>query len=349
MRSALRVSGGALVLLCLLEAVFRILPVSTSTLAGYHVHPDIYAYPPGHRFTVSSGWNLSSPVRHVANSHGFIADKPFGESDDAVALIGDSFIEASMLPVEQTVGAALQALLGERVPVFAMGGPGSSLLDYAARARWAVETFGVRRVVIVLERHDVRQALCGSGAVHAHCIDGETLQATVRRRADPTFATRILRESALAQYLVSQIKVQPGRLLSRFSQRPEAGDAPAPTGDALEPQRPGRAAMQAEAIIARFHEMLPAGIQVILVADSSHHKRGEPVLRDKWLESLLESARARGYGTVDLSEAFLAFTAETELELSISPADRHWNRFATRIVAREIARAIGGERAAGGS
>lgn len=51
-----------------------------------------------------------------------------------------------------------------------MGGPGSSFLDYAVRLRWAYEEFGVRDFVLFMEQGDLRQALCGSGNVHAACL-----------------------------------------------------------------------------------------------------------------------------------------------------------------------------------
>jgi len=58
-------------------------------------------------------------------------------------------------------GAQLERELSGR-PVYTMGSPGSSLLDYAERMRFAHDRFGIVDFVLLVERGDVRQALCGS-------------------------------------------------------------------------------------------------------------------------------------------------------------------------------------------
>jgi hypothetical protein len=157
-RSGMRTLGFTLcgigVALVALELLFRLLPVSTSTSAGYYIDPLILTYPPGHTFTTSSGWNLQRPQRHRANNFGFVADHDFARNPEAVALIGDSFVEASMLPARERLAAQLESKLGTR-PVYAMGAPGTALLDYAERVRFASQRFAIHDFVLLLEHGDI--------------------------------------------------------------------------------------------------------------------------------------------------------------------------------------------------
>ena len=165
---------GVTIAVVALEIVFRLLPVSSSSASGYYIDANILTYPAGQRFTTATGWNLKNPQHHKANNYGFVGDHDFSRNPKALALIGDSFVEASMLAPDERLAAQLESQLPGRI-VFAMGGPGSSLLDYAERLRFASQEFGTRDFVLLLEYGDVGQALCGSGNVHAACLDRETL------------------------------------------------------------------------------------------------------------------------------------------------------------------------------
>lgn len=337
MRTLLRALLGGLAALVALEAIFRVLPVSTATYVGYHIHPEIVTYPPRHRFLASSGWDLRRPNVLRANNYGFLTDSTFAYDPAAIAVIGDSFVEANMHVRSDTVPAILQLLLGGRTPVFAMGGPGSSLLDYATRARWAHDTFGVRKAVIVLERGDVRQALCGSGNVHANCLDSNSLEPRVERAAAPSAAKQLLRQSALAQYLVSQLRFDPAAAVRKGFARGGNGHA---TGRARSAPDVGREREIAERVVDRFFTQIPDSLDLIFVLDASIRAPGEHSTDDPGFSALVASAMKRRNAVVDLSLPFKEFVARTNLALWISPTDRHWNEIASGIVAQQIAAII---------
>src|SRR5579862_8220018 len=69
--------GGIAAALVALEVLFRVLPVSTSTAAGYYFDPVILTYPAHQRFVISTGWALRRPERQLANNFGFLADHDF--------------------------------------------------------------------------------------------------------------------------------------------------------------------------------------------------------------------------------------------------------------------------------
>ena len=328
-RAALLFAAGALALLLALELAFRLLPVSTSTRAGYYIAPRIVTYPPGHRFTIATGWDLRNAHTFRANNYGFVARHDFEPNPRAIALIGDSFVEANMLAPEARVDAHLEQLTGR--PVYAMGGPGSSLLDYAERARFAADEFGIRDFVLVIERYDVRQTLCGSGNVDGACLDPTSLEPSTELAPTPGTAKRLLRESALAQYLFSQIRFNPARFIAELRDAP--GVPPATTGEpdgALD-------AMRTDAIIDAFLEALPqdGGIRHTLVFDADRKAlaRGRPA-QEPERERLIARSRKAGLTVVDLAPVFSGHLQSSPLALEVGPYDGHWNALATRLVAQ---------------
>ncbi len=220
-RSLLLWLSGVASMLLLLEAICRVLPVSTSTETGYYTDPVILTYPVRHQWVMSTGWDLRNAQHMQANNLGYAAKHDFVRDERAIALIGDSYVEASMLDIADRPADQLERQLGTR-PVYAMGGPGTALLDYAERVRYASEQLGVQDFVIMMERGDVRQSLCGSGNVNGPCLDPATLEPRVETLPPASTAKRWLRSSALAQYLVSQLRVTPQGLLCQLMLKPQA-------------------------------------------------------------------------------------------------------------------------------
>ncbi len=332
-RLALLFAAGGLALLFALELAFRLLPVSTSTRAGYHIAPRILTYPPGHRFTIATGWDLRNAHTFTANNYGFVARQDFVPNPRAIALIGDSFVEANMLDPDARVDAHLEQLTGR--PVYAMGGPGSSLLDYAERARFAANNFGIRDFVLVIERYDVRQTLCGSGNVDGPCLDPQTLAPKTELTPPPGLAKSLLRESALAQYLFSQIRFNPARVMAHLHD--SLDQAPAAPRLSREPDA-AEQTRRTDAIIDAFLAALPQGdVRVTLAVDADRRAlaRGQ-ASHEPERERLIARARDAGLAVVDLAPVFARHLQSSPLALEVGPYDGHWNSLATRLVAEAV-------------
>lgn len=344
---------GAMGVVVALEALGHVLPVSSATLTDYYLDDAIITYPPNHRWTVSTGWDLRNPRSLQANNLGFVADRNFQPDSRAIAVVGDSYVEAGMLDAPYRPAAQLQALLGAGTPVYALGSPGTSLLDYAERVRFARTRLDVRRFVLVMEPGDVRQALCGSGNVHASCLDPQDLRPRTERLVKPSTAKRWLRHSALAQYLVGQLKLDGGRLLEMMriglGQAPDAGRAAPATS------RLNASATEAQRLLARRQAVVNAVAdefmqrmraldlqEWVLVADG--RRRGsalspdsEPMLeRDAFLARM----RAQGVLVIDGEESFRAHEARGGHTLSVSPSDAHLNRDGVALLMGAVARVL---------
>lgn len=327
-----------------LELTMRILPVSTATLTGYHLDPDLLTYPARHSWRVSTGWDLRNPQRLNSNNAGFAADRDFLPDPDAVALIGDSFVEASMLDAADRPGAALQRMLPARA-VYALGGPGSALLDYAQRIRWSRQHLQVRDFILLLEAQDARQSMCGSGNVHSRCLDPDTLAPHIERQPPPSLAKRVLRHSALAQYLAGQIRVNPASLVrTMFSRttpetvKPARRGTPPPTEDDMAVMR-----KRVDAVVAQFFEAARphlAGRLLVLIDGRRDGVRGQQALVDLERGHLIARLREGGAEVIDLEPVFARHASASPRTLQVGPYDAHLNALGVRLAMGQAAAAF---------
>jgi hypothetical protein len=347
LRSLLISTGALAVTALVVEILLRALPVSTATMAGYYFDADVLTYPAHHEWTVSTGWDMRNPQRLHSNNLGFVSRNEFQTDPTAIALVGDSYVEASMLEDGDRPAVQLQSLLGNSRKVYALGSPGTALLDHAQRIRLASRELEVVDFVIWLEPGDARQALCGSGNVHSRCLDPRTLEPRVERWSDPSWVKRVARHSALAQYLFGQLKldlrkvadVTFRRTVPAEQAKPDRG--PASAGNAVGSQPvSARSKKVVDAVLERFFEEIRPyhrGRMIFLV---DGHRSAPPIkLSELDLERqyLIERLLARGAEVVDLQSTFVASFAESGLSLEVGPYDRHLNKLGVRVAMTQAA------------
>jgi len=329
-----------------LELLCRVLPVSTSTETGYYTDSLILTYPAKHRWVAATGWDLRNAQTLQANNLGYPADRDFVYNERAVALIGDSFVEASMLSAADRPGAQLERALGTR-PVYGMGAPGTALLDYAERIRFAHEKLGVRDFVILMERGDVKQSLCGSGNTHGPCLDAKTLAPRTETTPPPGAAKRVLRHSALAQYLAGQLRVTPQGLLAQLKpkwlQTPHRAPQPMAmktNSDVLQDSD----RRKVDTVVAAFFERISPYVQgkLVVVLDSDRvGMYSGPLAPDPARQRFMDLARGAGAVVVDTEPIFAAHLATSPLKLEVGPYDGHLNALGVGLITKAAAQALG--------
>lgn len=248
-----------------------------------------------------------------------------------------------MLDANQRLGAQLQLRLGPDRPVYAMGSPGTSLLDYAERVRYASQQLAVRDFVIFITEGDVQQCLCGSGNTHGPCLDRKSLAPLVELHVAPGALKRAVRQSAFAQYLFSQLRVSLDKLLPTLLALPatllpvrhnRAAAAQAQTAFPLAPD-------VVDAIIQTFLERIRphvTGRLVLVINSPQPGVTPGPQDEDSWRLGTL--AAAQGATVVDMWAPYRAHAASSPLSLYVSPNDRHLNGLGLSLVADAAAAAI---------
>lgn len=324
---------GVLLGLVALELALRVLPTSTYSDTGYHIDRAIITYRPHHRFRSSWGWDFSHPVTHQVNNLGFLSARDFVPDAHALALIGDSFVDASMLPPDDRLGAQLEHALAAR-PVYAMGGPGSSLLDYAERIRYAAEQLAVRDFVVVLERGDVKQSYCGSGNIHGPCLKRGSGELASELRGAPSVLQRYLRHSAVLQYVMGHLHFDPLQRLRALL----AGWQPTPSSPATAatPFTRAELAQVMARFFARIEPYRRGRLVMVFDCDRVALARGAPG-SDAVRAQTMALARAAGAEIIDTEASFRTYLATSGRHLEVSPHDSHWNRTANGLVAADIA------------
>lgn len=340
---------GALATLCVLELVLQLLPVSTATQTGYYIDPAILSYPAGHRFVASNGWDLQHAHRMRANNAGFLAQRDFRPDRRAVALIGDSHIEAAALEAAQRPDAMLEAALGGRRPVYGLGSPGTSLLDYAERVRYAATQWQVQDFILLVGPGDIRQSLCGSGQIAAPCLDLATGTARTELQPAPGALKRVLRHSALAQYLFSQLKISldaaPAAVLNLPRQVIPGQHAAAP-GDTARatPRDRDTPELQAgaDAVAKLFFERVRPHIKgrLLLVLDRPFLPQLGRADFEGDTDRFAALARAREAEVLDMAPVYAGHAARSPLLLAVSPQDQHHNALGMTLLTRAIAQAF---------
>lgn len=332
--SALAVAG----FLAASELVFRALPVSTATKTGFYLDPAIRSYPPNHVWTAATGWDLRNTQRLIANNVGFVSEHDFVPDARAVALIGDSFVESSMLEARDRLGPQLERAIGPGRPVYSMGSPGTSLLDYAERVRFAQRNWGVHTFVLLVETGDLAQALCGSGNIDGPCLDPKTLSLRQEHHPPANWVKQAARHSALAQYVLSQLKFDALRLWRQAVQQsqPAQGHKVGKASPATKAPVAAADIRMVEAVTRHFFDRVGSDLapRLVLVLDGERGSQARPRAER---QRFIDLALAAGAQVVDADPIFLEHSVRSGLKLEVGPYDRHLNALGLSLIAAPVA------------
>jgi len=160
--AALSVIIGVAVSLAMLEGILRFLPVRNGprTLPVNAANP-VIRYTPNRAYTFSVGWRFTIVNRGRTNNYGFVNDWDYDSASHAplLAVVGDSYIEAFMVPFPETLQGRLASCVGERGRVYSFGASGAALSDYLVEADFARTRFRPQGLVVVVIANDYRESL----------------------------------------------------------------------------------------------------------------------------------------------------------------------------------------------
>src|SRR5262245_53576418 len=99
--------------------------------------------------------------RGHTNNAGFVNDQDYRRDDPLplLAVIGDSYIEARMVPFAKTLEGRLAHALRDRSRVYSFAAGGAPLSQYLIWAEHAVHTYGARALVINVVGNDFDESL----------------------------------------------------------------------------------------------------------------------------------------------------------------------------------------------
>jgi hypothetical protein len=337
-----------------LDSVLQFFPVSGG-LRGLPVNEQnpIYRFPPDRTWTWSKGWNFSLVNEIRSNNYGFISDIDYDptEKSPLLAVIGDSFVEAAMVPYGQTAVGRLHASVAGAGRVYSFGASGAALSQYLAYARYVRNEFHPAGLVIIIVGNDFDESLLkyrSYPGFHYFAETGGDRLALERVDRSIPWWKDVLVMSTLGKYFVMNLEFGnfdrlKERIASLFGRHPQF------VGNVATIVDPGRLSDSKKAVDA-FLDMLPAdsGLHpdhIALVLDAPRPEIYAPdqlaAVQESYFEImrryLIGRASAKGYEIIDLGKQFMADYQRRGLKFEFVN-DYHWNPTAHEVVAGAIIR-----------
>lgn len=204
----------AFMLLFLAELVCRLLPVNQGlrTQPVNEANP-VYRFEANRSSIWSRGWDFSITNKVHVNNVGFVNDQDYTieGARPLLAVVGDSYIEAGMVPYRETVQGRLAEALGSSGRVYSFAASGAGLTQYLVWAEHARDTYRPDSFLFLNIANDFAESLYHRGRSPGfhHFVRLPDDRAEVRRvDYESTPFRQLARFSALAMYLVLNAKIE---------------------------------------------------------------------------------------------------------------------------------------------
>lgn len=145
-----------------LAIAFGVMELTLRALPVFHF-PQVIAptlefrhNPPGKSFQLSTGWRMKNVERGHFNNYGFRSETDFAPGQQAIALIGNSFVEGITTHYSATLAVNLSAKLpAGNDTVFAFGYAGNTLFDHLKNIELAHGELVVETIVVLITSIDI--------------------------------------------------------------------------------------------------------------------------------------------------------------------------------------------------
>lgn len=342
------VVGSVLSSLLIIEIALRFLPVCSSMQKlPVDQHNPILRFPSNQRFTYAKGWNFEILNYGRFNNYGFVNNQDYQSNpeDLLLAVIGDSYVEALMVPYEQSLQGRLAELYKGKGKVYSFGISGSQLAQYVAMAEYVWREFHPQGLVFVIIGNDFDESLVqvrsGLHLFKRHSQDQSL--SLIRTDYQPTVLETILKHSAVVRYLWSTVGVGDLTRLLQWFTRSEVLYVGNTSRDAsLERVRDSRLVVDSFfSELSRRVELEPARIQFVVDGMRPQLYSPEDLLKaqgsyfDLIRQYFIETAILKGYEVIDLQSPFIARHDKDGARFEF-PTDGHWNGLGHQVAADAV-------------
>jgi hypothetical protein len=334
------------------EIALRFLPVATGmwTMPVNAAQP-IFRFVPNQDFLFSRDWNFSLVNRGHINNHGFVNEEDYTENDPRplLAVVGDSQVEAAMVPNHQTFYRRLTERLKLRGRIYTFAASGAPLSQYLIWGQYAHQTYRAGGIAIVVVGNDFDESLWAYNkrpGLHVYVKGPDGRLGLQRTDYRPSPLRSLVRHSALGRYLVFHLHV-----LDTIREAAARWGLTSPAHAAM-PQHVGNTAAEAspqrvrdshaaiDAVLDDVGRMVAlAPDRIAFLVDGARYERDIDVTEESYFGQMrtyfMRQASRRGHEVIDLQPWFVARSRDgTRLEF---PTDGHWNAVAHAVVAEALA------------
>jgi hypothetical protein len=332
------------------EILLRFLPVESGLRAVPVTaeHP-VFHFTHDRHAIFSRGWNFDMVNRRRVNNDGWVNDQTYRKDDQTplLAIVGDSYIEALMVPYAQTLYGRLAEKLAGRLRVYSFGASGAPLSQYLIWAGHAVREYGARAVVINIVGNDFDESYIsyhnGPGWwVYAPGPDGTLHLELIEYH--PGWLRSLLRHSSLARYVFFNLQLTNAweEIRSFFFGSPAAA-APRYAGNTIAQADPARVKISLAVIDAFFRDLptivgLPPD-RVLFTLDGFRYPDVAAGASGTYFDLMRRAFRSKaisfGYEVIDLDPDFFRHYAAHAQRFEY-PNDGHWNETGHAVAAEAV-------------
>lgn len=320
-----------------LEIALRFLPVRESLDVQPVTQQNPYLHFRPNRSVVHSvGWNFSIVNRVHVNNYGFVNDQDYdpAQTSPLVAVIGDSYVEAALLPYRHTLHGRLAAIFASHGRVYSFGSSGSALSQYLAYAEFARAQFRPDALIVVIVSNDFDESLLEYKSTRGHHYlkqDGDGNYSLHLVPWSPRFGHSVLTGSALLRYVAVTAPTAMQNLRFLLSGKDDQYVANAPSRvDAERLEKSRKAVDVFLGSLPRSAGVLPGDI--VLVIDGIRPQLYEPPMLEQarssyfgqMREYLISQAQRQGYAIADVQSRFVRRHARDGARFEWD-VDNHWN------------------------
>jgi hypothetical protein len=318
--SLISIAFGVLVVVIGAEIILRFLPYNS----GLRVQPvnasnPILHFEPNRTATWSQGWDFEMVNRDVrTNNAGFRNDRDYDPAlkTPLFAVIGDSNIEALMVPFAETTPARLADAVKDKGRVYSFAASGAGFGTHLAWARHARDVYKPNGFMVLVISNDFQEALYKyehAPAFHYLKDRPDGGFDLVREDYEPDLLRRTLRRSALFMYMALNVRLY--ATASRLFRGQPAGRYVANMPAEQPDNRIADMKKGVDFYLDQFAQY--AGVdrsRVVFVVDALRPHIYDPAqlaetkgsMARVMNEYFIEQAKARGYEVIDMTPIFLA-------------------------------------------
>ena len=340
------------VVLCLgsAEILLRFLPVQSGlrTMPVNAENP-VFHFTPERDVTFSRAWNFDMVNYRRVNNAGWVNDQDYQHQAETplLAIVGDSYIEAMMVPYAETLYGRLASTLDGRFRVYSFGASGAPLSQYLIWAGHAVHEYGARAVVINVVGNDFDESHVAYNTgpgwwVYAPGPDRNLHLRLIEYR--PGWLRSVVYNSSLARYLFFNLQLGYAwtQIRSFFFGSPAiaaeryAGNTAAQAGSV-------RLEASLAAMDALFRD-LPSTVglppdRVLFTMDGFRYPDAVAGATGTYFDLMRRAFRSRaeslGYEVIDLDPFFFKHYATYGQRFEY-PHDGHWNELGHALAAEAV-------------
>lgn len=316
-------------------------------------------YTKGKFFQIRADWSINNAGWNS------LVDYKADTEKDRIAIIGDSYVEALQVDVDEKYAHLMRNMLGPDTEVYSFGKSLYALPQYLHVSRHVVETYNPSTLIINVVHNDFEESLEGEGADLRHqalmqLIVGEDSTITERspyyhpylqQRLNPGWVRSLMLKSRLQRYIryPDFLGIQPFRMAQGFLNQSDSDSDS--DNEQKDPQYEANVNVEeidskevqirlaTEYVIRTIREENPDK-KIIFVMDTPRGfiYRDVPVENSGvyWLHQLMEEMTTKyDVGFIDLTSVMKKDYLENGKEFN-SEVDTHWNEHGHQLVAKTL-------------